>query len=59
MLFRSNLDGESRKQVLDLVTALCIDDHTVLIASHDPEILRLAILDRLKVVERRIVAEEG
>ena len=55
----ANLDGESRKQVLDLVTALCIDDHTVLIASHDPEILRLAILDRLKVTERQIAAEEG
>ena len=55
----ANLDGESRKQVLDLVTALCIDDHTVLIASHDPEILRLAILDRLKVTERQIVPEEG
>ena len=55
----ANLDGESRKRVLDLVTALCIDDHTVLIASHDPEILRLAILDRLKVTERQIAAEEG
>jgi tungstate transport system ATP-binding protein len=53
----ANLDGQARKQVLDLVTALCIDDHTVVIASHDPEIMRLAILDRLVVAERRIVVE--
>jgi tungstate transport system ATP-binding protein len=55
----ANLDGAARKQVLDLVTALCIDDHTVLIASHDPEILRLAILDRLNVADRRIAPLEG
>ena len=45
----ANLDGEARKQVLELVTALCIDNHTVVIASHDPEIIRLAILNRLPV----------
>ncbi len=55
----ANLDGASRKQVLDLVTALCMDDHTVVIASHDPEILRLAILDRLVVAGGRIVPDEG
>jgi tungstate transport system ATP-binding protein len=55
----ANLDGESRKKVLELVTALCIDNHTVLIASHDPEIRRLAILDRLTVSDRRIHADEG
>lgn len=53
----ANLDGQARQQVLDLVTALCIADHTVVIASHDPEIRRLAILDRLAVAERRIVVE--
>jgi hypothetical protein len=31
----------------------------VLIATHDPEILRLAILDRLLVAERRVTPEEG
>ncbi len=55
----ANLDGAARRQVLDLVTALCLDDHTVLIATHDPEILRLAILDRLLVAERRVTPEEG
>jgi len=55
----ANLDGASRKQVLDLVTALCMDDHTVVIASHDPEILRLAILDRLVVAGGRVVPDEG
>lgn len=55
----ANLDGESRKQVLDLVTALCLDDHAVVIASHDPEILRLAILDRLVVAGGRIMPDEG
>ena len=55
----ANLDGVSRKQVLDLVTTLCIDDHTVVIASHDPEILRLAILDRLVVIDRQIKLDEG
>jgi len=55
----ANLDGASRKQVLDLVTALCVDDHTVVIASHDPEILRLAILDRLVVADGRVRPDEG
>ena len=55
----ANLDGQSRKQVLELVTALCIDDHTVGIASHDPEILRLAILERLVVADRQIKLDEG
>jgi tungstate transport system ATP-binding protein len=45
----ANLDGEARKQVLELVTALCIENHTVVIASHDPEIMRLAILNRLYI----------
>ena len=50
----ANLDGEARKQVLELVTALCIENHTVVVASHDPEIIRLAILNRLAILERRI-----
>jgi tungstate transport system ATP-binding protein len=54
----ANLDGEARRQVLDLVTALCIDNHTVVVASHDPEIIRLAILNRLHVSERRIKADD-
>ena len=54
----ANLDGEARKQVLELVTALCIDNHTVVVASHDPEILRLAILNRLRVAERAIKADD-
>jgi tungstate transport system ATP-binding protein len=54
----ANLDGDSRGQVLELVTALCIENHTVVVASHDPEILRLAILNRLRVHERRIVLDE-
>ncbi len=45
----ANLDGDARKQVLELVTALCIENHTVVIASHDPEIIRLAILNRLHI----------
>lgn len=45
----ANLDGDARRQVLELVTALCIENHTVVIASHDPEIMRLAILTRLLI----------
>ena len=54
----ANLDGEARRQVLDLVTSLCIDNHTVVVASHDPEIIRLAILNRLYVSEQRIKADD-
>ena len=54
----ANLDGEARKQVLELVTALCVDNHTVVVASHDPEILRLAILNRLTVDGRTIKADD-
>jgi len=52
----ANLDGDARRQVLELVTALCIENHTVVVASHDPEIIRLAILNRLHVSDRRIEA---
>ena len=54
----ANLDGEARKQVLELVTALCIENHTVVVASHDPEIIRLAILNRLNVADRRIKIDD-
>ncbi len=54
----ANLDGEARKQVLELVTSLCTESHTVLIATHDPEIIRLAILNRLRIEAGRILVEE-
>jgi tungstate transport system ATP-binding protein len=54
----ANLDGDARRQVLDLVTQLLTESHTVLVASHDPEIQRLAILNRLRIVERRVEAED-
>lgn len=54
----ANLDGEARKQVLELVTSLCIENHTVVVASHDPEIIRLAILNRLNVADRRIKIDD-
>ena len=54
----ANLDGEARKQVLELVTALCIENHTVVVASHDPEIIRLAILNRLYIADRRIKTDD-
>ena len=54
----ANLDGDARRQVLELVTALCIDNHTVVVASHDPEIIRLAILNRLRVSNRLIQVDE-
>ena len=50
----ANLDGDARRQVLELVTALCIENHTVVVASHDPEIIRLAILNRVHVADGRI-----
>lgn len=52
----ANLDGDARRQVLELVTALCIEKHTVVVASHDPEIIRLAILNRLYISDRRVEA---
>src|SRR5450631_3378323 len=54
----ANLDGDARRQVLELVTALCIDNHTVVVASHDPEIIRLAILNRLYISDRRIKSDD-
>jgi tungstate transport system ATP-binding protein len=54
----ANLDGEARKQVLELVTALCIENHTVVVASHDPEIMRLAILNRLHLTDRGIKIDD-
>ncbi|MEO8442524.1 MAG: energy-coupling factor ABC transporter ATP-binding protein [Betaproteobacteria bacterium] len=54
----ANLDGEARTQVLELVTSLCIDNHTVVVASHDPEIIRLAILNRLHVYGGHINSDD-
>lgn len=54
----ANLDGEARKQVLELVTSLCIENHTVVVASHDPEIIRLAILNRLHLADRTVKADD-
>ncbi len=54
----ANLDGDARKQVLELVTALCIENHTVVIASHDPEIIRLAILNRLHISGGQVKADD-
>jgi tungstate transport system ATP-binding protein len=55
----ANLDGASRAQVLELLTALCLDDHTVVIATHDPEILRLATRDRLLVAGLRVTPDDS
>jgi len=52
----ANLDGDARARVLELVTALCVGNHTVVVASHDPEIIRLAILNRVRVGGGRIEA---
>ncbi len=55
----ANLDGASRAQVLDLLTALCLDDHTVVIATHDPEILRLSTRDRFLVADLRVTPDDN
>jgi len=54
----ANLDGDARKQVLELVTALCVENHTVVVASHDPEIIRLAILNRFHLADRHITTHD-
>ncbi len=54
----ANLDGEARAQVLELVRVLIAESHTVLVATHDPEIIRLAILNRLVIAEQRVAAAE-
>lgn len=54
----ANLDGDARRRVLELVTALCVENHTVVVASHDPEIMRLAILNRLRISNRRIELDD-
>jgi tungstate transport system ATP-binding protein len=56
----ANLDGEARAQVLELVRVLIAESHTVLVATHDPEIIRLAILTRLRIAGQRIeLADEA
>jgi tungstate transport system ATP-binding protein len=55
----ANLDAESRVQVLDLLTALCLDDHTVVIATHDPEILQLSTRDRLLVADLCVTHDDN
>lgn len=54
----ANLDGEARAQVLELVRVLITEAHTVLVASHDPEIVGLAILNRIRVSGQRLVPED-
>ena len=54
----ADLLSDARRQVLELVTALCIENHTVVVASHDPEIIRLAILNRVHVADGHIESDD-
>jgi len=54
----ANLDDPSRAQVFELVTALCRDHHTVVIATHDPEFLRLANVERLRVADLQVTTDK-
>jgi len=54
----ANLDDPSRAQVFELVTALCRDDHTVVIATHDPEFSRLANVERLQVADLQVTTDQ-
>src|SRR5437879_5233061 len=54
----AHLHGEARAPVLELARPPITERHTVLIAPHDPEIIRLAILTRLRVSAQRIEVAE-
>jgi tungstate transport system ATP-binding protein len=53
----ANLDDPSRAQVFELVTALCRDHHTVVIATHDAEFSRLPNIERLRVADLQVMTD--
>jgi tungstate transport system ATP-binding protein len=50
----ANLDGESIRQVIELIRELCQDNNCVLVACHDREIFELPGIQRLHLEEGRL-----
>lgn len=52
----ASLDAEARRQTLDLIERLCLDNNCVMIACHDREIINLPHMHRLHLEEGRLAA---
>ncbi len=50
----ANLDAEARRQTIELIQRLCLDNNCVLIACHDYELINLPHMRRMRLSEGRL-----
>lgn len=53
----ANLDAEARRQTIELIQRLCLDNNCVLIACHDYELINLPRMRRMTLAEGRLVPQ--
>lgn len=53
----ANLDAEARRQTIELIQRLCLDNNCVLIACHDYELINLPNMRRMTLAEGRLVPQ--
>ncbi len=53
----ANLDAEARRQTIELIQRLCLENNCVLIACHDYELINLPRMRRMTLVEGRLLPQ--
>ena len=53
----ANLDAEARRQTIELIQRLCLDNNCVLIACHDHELINLPRMRRMTLSDGRLVPQ--
>lgn len=53
----ANLDAEARRQTIELIQRLCLDNNCVLIACHDYELINLPRMRRMTLAEGRLLPQ--
>ena len=53
----ANLDAEARRQTIELIQRLCLENNCVLIACHDYELINLPRMRRMTLSEGRLVPQ--
>ena len=53
----ANLDAEARRQTIELIQRLCLDNNCVLIACHDYELINLPRMRRMILAEGRLLPQ--
>ena len=53
----ANLDAEARRQTIELIQRLCLENNCVLIACHDYELINLPRMRRMTLSDGRLVPQ--